>query len=145
MKHGEGNTSETGHTRGPITRCGVAPITGEHSPSSHDPWRQKGLCLTSFFMLGVRIWERQSRLPWSHWLTYGRSPTCVSPLVNRALPCTRGSTPQEVSIGRMSVGVRPSLRLPSCHAQQTADSRHQTAESRKQKEQEQALVTVSNY
>jgi hypothetical protein len=40
-------------------------------------------------------------------------PTCVSPRVNSALPCVRGSTPARDVMGRMSVTLRPSARTPS--------------------------------
>jgi hypothetical protein len=38
--------------------------------------------------------------------------TCVSPLVNSALPCARGSNLHWELIGRSSQGLRPSLRFP---------------------------------
>ncbi len=37
---------------------------------------------------------------------------CVSPRVNSTEPCTRGSTPTSIVIGRMSSGLRPSARTP---------------------------------
>ena len=37
---------------------------------------------------------------------------CVSPRVNSAEPCVRGSTPTSQVIARMSLGARPSIRRP---------------------------------
>ena len=39
--------------------------------------------------------------------------TCVSPRLNSAEPCARVSTPTSAESGRISVGVRPSRRIPS--------------------------------
>ena len=39
--------------------------------------------------------------------------TCVSPRLNSAEPCVRFSTPTSAESGRISVGARPSSRMPS--------------------------------